>query len=84
MTVSNEQFVCAEVLPDGDGNYTPCPALLTEEEAIRYLRIDKQKANAAKTLERYRTEKMLKATKIGNNLLYSRNELDRFVEKMTY
>jgi hypothetical protein len=27
------------VLPDGDGGFTPCPELLTEDELIRYLRI---------------------------------------------
>ena len=27
------------VLPDGDGKFTPCPELLTEDELIRFLRI---------------------------------------------
>lgn len=27
------------VLPDGNGGFTPCPELLTEEELVRYLRI---------------------------------------------
>ena len=27
------------VLPDGNGGFTPCPELLTEEELIRFLRI---------------------------------------------
>jgi hypothetical protein len=27
------------VLPDGEGGFTPCPLLLTEEEVIRLLRI---------------------------------------------
>ena len=29
----------AQVLPDGNGGFTPCPELLTEEELIRLLRI---------------------------------------------
>ena len=28
------------VLPNGNGSFTPCPKLLTEDEAIRYLRLD--------------------------------------------
>lgn len=59
------------------------PALLTEAEAICYLRIDEQKANAHKTLQYYREQKILKSTKIGKNLLYSKIALDQFIEKMT-
>ena len=70
-------------LPDGNGSFVPCPEVLTEDEAIRYLRLDRQKANAAKTLQYYRDQDKLKPTKIGKNLLYSRKELDRFVEVMT-
>jgi len=32
-------FSPATVLPDGNGGFTPCPALLTEDELIRLLRI---------------------------------------------
>ena len=28
------------VLPDGNGGFTPCPELMTEEELIHFLRID--------------------------------------------
>jgi hypothetical protein len=70
-------------LSDGNGGFGPCPELLTESEAIRYLRLDRQKADSAKTLSYYREQKKLRPTKIGKNLLYSRRELDRFVETMT-
>lgn len=83
MVSNNDRFFAPAVLPDGNGSYTPCPEVLTEAEAIRYLRIDKQKANPVKTLENYRNTKRLKLTKIGKNRLYSRKELDRFVEVMT-
>ena len=59
------------------------PALLTEAEAIIYLRLDGQKADARKTLKYYREQKKLKSTKIGKNLLYSRKALDEFIETMT-
>ncbi len=32
-------FVALSVLPDGNGGCTPCPALMTEAELIRFLRI---------------------------------------------
>lgn len=78
-----QNIIFATVLPDGNGSYTPCPEVLTEDEAIRYLRLDNQNADPAKTLQYYRDKKILKATKIGKNLLYSRKELDRFVEILT-
>lgn len=59
------------------------PALLTEDEAIRYLRIDDQKADPHKTLLYYREQKRLKSTKIGKNILYSKIALDDFINAMT-
>lgn len=79
----NQNIIFTAVLPDGNGSYTPCPEVLTEAEAVRYLRLDKQNADPAKTLQYYRDKKKLKATIIGKNLLYSRKELDRFVEVLT-
>lgn len=78
----NNNISC-EVMPDGCGGFLPCPALLTTEEAIRFLRLDNQKANAKKTLQFYREQKKLRATKIGKNLFYSRRELERFIDAMT-
>ena len=75
--------MCTYILPDGAGGFTPCPEVLTQDEAIQYLRLDKQKADAAKTLQYYRDKKLLKATKIGKNLLYSRKELERFIDVQT-
>lgn len=77
-------FASSVVLPDGKGSFVPCPELLIEEQAILYLRLDRQKANPAQTLRYYRERGKLKSTKIGKNLFYSRKELDRFIERMTY
>ncbi len=72
------------VLPDSTGDFTPCPELLTEAEAIRYLRLDidgpKKPRN---TLRYYREKKKLRGTKIGRKMRYSRKALDEFIEKMT-
>ena len=35
----NYVFLIPTILPDGNGGFTPCPELLTEEELIIFLRI---------------------------------------------
>ena len=83
-TNKNTVLYAAAVLPDGNGNFTPCPELLTTEEAIRYLRLDIDgPAKPENTLRYYREQKKLKATKIGKKLLYSRKALNEFMERMT-
>ena len=71
------------VLPDGNGGFMPCPELLTEIEAIRYLRLDiKGPSNPSNTLKYYRDQGVLRAVHIGRNLRYPRKELDLMVEKL--
>lgn len=50
---------CAPVLPDGHGGFVPCPAVMTEEELIRFLRIPeisnaKHPRNVIENLKRMR------------------------------
>ena len=72
------------VIPNGEGGYEPCPFLLTEEQAIRYLRLDTLKIkNPAKTLEYYRGKGHLKATRISNANFYTRESLDEFLANKT-
>lgn len=72
------------VLPDGNGGFTPCPTVLTEQEAIRYLRLDVVgHKSPADTLRYYREKKKLKGTRIGRRLFYTRKSLDEFLEEMT-
>lgn len=62
----------------------PCPELLTESEAIRYLRLDTVNiANPGDTLTRYREMGLLRATQVSKRLFYRRIELDRFLERLT-
>jgi hypothetical protein len=71
------------VLPDGNSDFTPCPELLTEDEAIRYLRLDIHgPKNPAGTLKYYRDQGMLHAVRIGRNMRYPRKELDAMVERL--
>jgi hypothetical protein len=76
-------FSTPAILPDGNGGFTPCPELLTENEAIRYLRLDIDGPhNPNGTLKYYRDQGVLRAVRIGRNLRYPRKELDLMVEKL--
>jgi len=58
--------------------------LLTEEEAIRYLRLDIDgPAKPSLTLRYYREKGLLRATRVGRRLRYRRVELDRLLECLT-
>ena len=62
----------------------PCPELLTECEAIRYLRLDTVDIrHPADTLRRYRDQGLLRATQVSKSLFYRRVELDRFLARIT-
>lgn len=76
-------FSAPAILPDGNGGFTPCPELLTENEAIRYLRLDIDGPhNPNGTLKYYRDQGVLRAVRIGRNLRYPRKELDLMVVKL--
>lgn len=62
-----------------------CPELLTEEEAVRYLRLDTIQGlrNPGETLARYRATGMLRGTQVSKSVFYRRIELDRFLERLT-
>ncbi len=63
---------------------TPCPDLLTEEEAIRYLRLDIiDVENPEDTLRRYRKQGLIRGTQVGKCVRYRRSELERFLERIT-
>ncbi len=62
----------------------PCPELLTEGEAVRYLRLDEiDIEDPAGTLRYYRKKGLLRATQVGKCIRYRRVELDRLLEKLT-
>ena len=62
----------------------PCPELLTESEAIKYLRLDIDgPARPELTLRYYRERGFLHATRVGRRLRYRRVELDRLLETLT-
>lgn len=62
----------------------PCPELLTEDEAVRYLRLDTiHISDPSATLRRYRERRLLRGTQISKRIFYRRSELDRFIERVT-
>ena len=63
---------------------TPCPDLLTAEEAIRYLRLDCNcQTRGDLTLRRYRELGILRGTRVGRHIRYRRVELEKFLAKKT-
>jgi len=58
------------------------PELLTEEEAILFLRLDKEN-NPTRTLKYYRDKGQLRGLKIGTNFLYPKRELLKFIDTAT-
>lgn len=74
------RFIGASYFADG----TVVPDLMTEEEAIRFLRLDEGgPKDPSTTLEYYRSEDRLKATKVGKRLRYLKSELLNFLEYQT-
>lgn len=62
----------------------PCPEVLTEDEAVRYLRLDLiDVKDPANTLRYYRKAGLLRATQLGKAVRYRRIELDRFLDRQT-
>ncbi len=71
--------------PDGNGCYTPCPELLTEDELILFLRIpevssSKDHHNVIEHLKRHRG---LPRIRICNKVLYPAQAILRWIEKET-
>ena len=77
-------LMMTKVLPDGNGGFTPCPELLTEEEAIRFLRLDGiSVGDPANTLRYYRKKGLLRATQVGKCIRYRRVELEKLLDRLT-
>lgn len=77
-----KSWVPAPILPGNPPQ--PCAELLTEEEAIRYLRLDTiDIKDPAATLRRYRELGLLRGTQVSKRVFYRRIELERFLSRVT-
>lgn len=77
-------IIAGPVLPGSDGKCQPCPDLLTEGEAIRYLRLDTVGiSDPTATLRRYRDQNLLRGTQVSKRIFYRRIELERFLDRLT-
>jgi hypothetical protein len=66
------------------GQIIPVPELMTEEEAIIFLRLDIDgPSNPALTLQYYRDQGLLRSTRVGKRLRYQKKELLRFLDLLT-
>ncbi|NOT01191.1 MAG: hypothetical protein HOP29_11250 [Phycisphaerales bacterium] len=78
----------ADLPPTSAASITPAtsfPELLTEAEAVRYLRLDTIRGlrNPGETLARYRAMGLLRGTQVSKSVFYRRIELDRFLDRLT-
>ena len=75
-------YVSPSFFPDGR---TRVPDLVTEDEAIRILRLDIDgPKDPRQTLKFYRDKGLLHPTKAGRRNRYLRTELLRFLDELTY
>lgn len=75
-----------EVTPDGNDRQAvgSSPDLLSEAQAVRYLRLDTiEIKNPEETLRRYRKEGHLRGTQVSKRVFYLRSELDALLKRLT-
>lgn len=83
-TKKSYTFILPAILPDGNGDFTPCPELMTEDEAIRFLRLDGiNTEDPTNTLRYYRKKGFLRATQVGKCIRYRRIELEKLLDRLT-
>ena len=73
------------VLPDGNGGFTPCPELLTEEELILFLRIPKisKSQDYHNVIENLKRMHDLPRIHICGKLLYPREAVKEWIRSKT-
>ena len=60
----------------------PCPRLLTEEEAVIYLRLDKTKVrNPHRAFAKYRERGLIKGYRVGRSVRYRPEDLEAFIDR---
>lgn len=79
---NNVSVALAEVMPDGQGGWQPVPSLMTEQEVIRFLRLEAgDDSDPTQTLARYRNAGQLVAIKVGRWNRYRRQDVEDFLTR---
>jgi hypothetical protein len=80
MELNEQTCKQASYFPDG----RPVPELLTEREAIEFLRLDIDgPAHPEMTLQYYRQQGLLKGTRVGKRIRYKKSELLQLLDQLT-
>lgn len=75
--------IAASWMPDGKGGWMPTPEILTEDETLRFLRMDSIDIKHPKeTLRYYRNKYGLKGVQIGKALRFTIGELRKLVKRL--
>lgn len=80
-----DTFISPAVLPDGNGGFTPCPGLLTEEELIVFLRIPEisKSKDYHNVIENLKRVHRLPRVHICGKTLYPRDAIKEWIKKKT-
>ena len=82
---TTNSFITPAVLPDGNGGFTPCPELLTEEELIVFLRIPKisKSQDYHNVIENLKRMHDLPRIHICGKPLYPREAINEWIKNKT-
>ena len=72
---------CQHVVFFPDGR--PVHEVLSEQDAIEFLRLDDGPKHPEQTLQYYRSEGLLTAVRIGKRLRYTKTELLKFLQRLS-
>ena len=80
-----DSFMTPAVLPDGNGCFTVCPELLTEDELIAFLRIPhiSSSEDYHNVVEHLKRRRKLPRIRICNKTLYPRKAIQEWIERET-
>ena len=84
-TCNKVAAVGVAVLPDGNGGYTPCPEVLTEDELIRFLRIPEvsKAKNHKNVIDNLKRHQNLPCFHISRKPLYTRDAVLKWMQERT-
>jgi len=82
---NNNTAMLPAVLPDGNGDFTPCPELMTESEVIQFLRIPEvsNSKNFHNVIEHLKKFRDLPRIHVCRKALYPKKAVLEWIEKET-